>query len=63
MHSINCVTGVCSREIIYMFSVGQESGLVENFNTGNFLDTITVIDVKLCRMVLHIKCYLLLHFQ
>ena len=47
-----------SREIIYLFSVGEMSGLVENFNTGIFSDTIDVINVKLCMMALHIELYL-----
>ena len=29
-------TAVCSREIIYMFLVGQVSGLVENFKDWDF---------------------------
>ena len=29
-----CDSGVCSGEIIYMFSVGQVSGLFKNFNIG-----------------------------
>ena len=41
-----------------MFLVGQVSGLVENFNTGNFPDTINVINVKLCMVVLHVDLYL-----
>ena len=48
-------SGVCSREIIYMFLVGQVSGLVENFNIGVFSDTLNVINVKLCVMVLHLS--------
>ena len=53
-----CISGVCSREIIYMFLVSQVSGLVENFNIGNFSDTINVISVKLCMVVLHTELYL-----
>ena len=34
------------------------SGLVENVNIGIFLDTIYVINVELCMMVLHIDLYL-----
>ena len=52
------MTGVYSREIIYMFFMGQVSGLVENFNIGIYSDTINVINVKLCMMVLHIELYL-----
>ena len=48
----------CSREILYMFLVSQVSGLVEKFNIGIFSDTINVINVKLCMMVLHIELYL-----
>ena len=48
-----CDSVVCSREIIYMFLVSQASGLVENFNTEIFSDTINIINVKLCIMVLH----------
>ena len=36
----------------------QMSGLVENFNTGIFSDTINVINIKLCMMVPHINLYL-----
>ena len=43
MHNMNCATDVCSREIIYMLLVSQVSGLVENFNTGIFSDTINVV--------------------
>ena len=35
-----------------MILVGQVSGLVKNFNIGIFSDTINVINVKLCVMVL-----------
>ena len=35
-YNMNCVTGVCSREIIYMFLVGQVSGLVGNVNIQIF---------------------------
>ena len=55
---INCVADVHSREIIYMFLFGQLPGLVENFNIGNFSDTINVTNVKLCMMLLHIELYL-----
>ena len=44
--------GVYSREIINVFLVGQVSGLLENLNIGIFSDTISVINVKLCMMVL-----------
>ena len=45
-------------EIIYMFLVGQVSGLIKNFNVGIFSDTIDVINVKLHMMVLHNEFYL-----
>ena len=45
-------SGMYSREEINMFLVGQVSGLVENFNIGIFSDTINVINVQLCIMVL-----------
>ena len=60
MHSMNCVTGTCSRERIYMFWVCQVSGLVENFNIGVFSDNINVVNVKLCMMILHTELYLLI---
>ena len=41
-----------------MSLVGHVFGLVENFNIGNFSDTVNVITVNLCRMVLHIALYL-----
>ena len=47
-----------SRGIINMFFVGRVSGLVENFNNGIFSDTLNVINVKLCTMVLFIEFYL-----
>ena len=43
-----------------MFLVGQVSGLFENFNIGIFSDTMNVINVKLCMVVLRIKFYLLI---
>ena len=67
MHETNyaqydCVTGVYSREIINMFFVSQVSGLVESFDTGIFSDTINVINVKLCMMVLFIELSAVSHF-
>ena len=53
-----CDTGVCSREIIYMFLVFQVSGLVQIFNVGIFADIINVINLKFCMLVLHIELYL-----
>ena len=41
-----------------MFFLGQLSGLVINFNIGIYSDTLTVINVKLCMMVLLIELYL-----
>ena len=38
-----------------MFLVGQVSGLVKNCNFLIFSDTINIINVKLCMMVLHIE--------
>ena len=58
MHNMNCATLMCSREIIYMVLVGQVSELVENLNTGIFSDTVNVISVRLCMMVLYIELYL-----
>ena len=58
IHNMNRVTEVCSKEMIYMFWVGQVSGLVKNFNIGIFRDTMNLIGVKLCMMVLHIELYL-----
>ena len=58
MRNMICVTGMYSREIITMFLVGQVLGLVENFNIGICSDTINVVNVKLCMMVLLIEHYL-----
>ena len=41
-----------------MIFVGQVSGVVENFNIGIYSDTINVITLKRCTMVLLIKLYL-----
>ena len=58
MHTMNCTALVCVQwEIIFMLLVGQVSGLLKNFNTGIFSDTITVINVKLCTMALVIDLY------
>ena len=43
-----------------MFLVGKVSGLVENFNCGVFLDTVNVIYVRICLMVLLAELYLLM---
>ena len=61
--SMICVTGVYSREIINMFLVGPVSGLVKNFNSGIYSDTINVVNVNLCMMVLLIELYLSYHFS
>ena len=49
---------MCSREIIYMFLVGQVSWLAKNIYTGIFSDTINVVKVQLCMTVLLIELYL-----
>ena len=41
-----------------MFLVVQVSGFVKDCNMGIFSDTINVINVKLCMVVLHIEHYL-----
>ena len=51
MHNMICVTLVCIQED-NMFFVGQVSGLVKNSNIAIYTDTINVINVKLCMMVL-----------
>ena len=60
MHNMNCVTHCVFKGFIYMFLISQVSGPVENVNVSIFSDTITVINVKLCVMVLHIALYLLI---
>ena len=55
---MNCATGVCSREIIYMFLVSHMSGLVRNFNIWIFSYATNVINVILCMMVLCMELYL-----
>ena len=47
-----CDSGVYLRKIIHMIFFGQVSGLVENYNTEIYSDTINVIKVELCAMVL-----------
>ena len=47
-----------SREIMNTFLVGQVPVRVKNLKTRIFSDTINVINVKLCMMVLLIKLYL-----
>ena len=51
-----------SRDIIYIFLVGQVLGLVENLNIGIFSDTRNVINVKICIMVLNPEHSLCLTF-
>ena len=46
-----------SREIIGMFTVSQESGLVKDFDIGIYSDTLNAISVTLF-MVLLIELYL-----
>ena len=46
-----------------MFFISQLSWLVENFNIGVYSDTIDVINVKLCIMVLLIELYLFIPFS
>ena len=41
-----------------MFLLGQVSRLIKNFNIGIFSDTINLINIKLCMMVLPIELYL-----
>ena len=41
-----------------MFFISQLSGLVRNFNTGIYSDTRSVINVKLCMILLLIELYL-----
>ena len=49
---------MCSREIIYMLLISQVSGLVKYFNIGIYSDTMYVINVEVCMMVLLIELYL-----
>ena len=55
MHNMICVTTVVFKGDNKKKIVCQLSGLVENFNTGIYSDTINVINVKLCIMVLHFQ--------
>ena len=56
-----CGSVMYSREITVC--VGQVSGLVKNFNTGIYTDTINVVNVKPCMMVLLMELYLFLAFS
>ena len=58
-----CVTDGYAREMINMFLISQVSWLVEKLEPGFFSDTINVIDVKLCMVVLLIGHYLLTPFS
>ena len=58
MHNLICVTDVYSSDIIKMFFISQVSGFVKNFNTVIYSDTINVITVTLCIMVLLSELYL-----
>ena len=63
-----CESGLFSWEIMNTFFVGQVSELVKNLNIGIYSDIITVINVKLCMMVVLmmvvlIEIYLSYHFQ
>ena len=63
---MSCVTLVCIqwRQLtISMFFVGQVSEFVKNFNIGIYLDTINVINVELCMMLLLVELYLLIPFS
>ena len=46
-----------------MFFVGQMSWIVENFNIRICSDTVNVIYVKLCMMVLLIELYVFIAFS
>ena len=64
MHSVICMTLVCILgKQLTCFFVGQVSDLVENFNIGIFSDTITVMNVKLCMIVLLIELYLFIRLS
>ena len=41
-----------------MFFISQVSGLVANFNIGIYSDTMNMVRLKLCMMVLLIELYL-----
>ena len=53
-----CYFVVYSREMINMFFIGQVLVLVENVNIEIYSDTIYVVNVSLCTMVLLIEFYL-----
>ena len=58
MHSMICVTGLYSREMINMFFIGQVCWHVKSFKIEIYSDTINIINVKLRFMVLLIELYL-----
>ena len=58
MHNMICVLRRVFNEKINLFFVDQESGLVETFNVEFCSDTIHVMNVKRCVMVLLTKLYL-----
>ena len=53
-----CVTDVYSREIIDIFLLVKCLSLSKTFNVGIYCDTIKVINVTLCMMVLLTELYL-----
>ena len=53
-----CDSSAYSREIIKMFFVSLVSGLVKKLYVGTYLDTINVVNVKLCMMILLTELYL-----
>ena len=55
-----CDSGMYSREIINMFLLDQVSWLAEEFNVWISSDTINVIKVQLCMIVLLIELYLII---
>ena len=57
VHNMICVTCVHSVAIINMFFAGQVSGLGKNFNIVMLSDTMNMINVKLCMVVVLIELY------
>ena len=53
-----CVTLVCIQGRYLTFFTCQVAGLVENFNIVIYSDTINVINLKLCMMILLIEFFL-----
>ena len=58
VHNILCMTLVGLWEIVDKFLVGQVSTHFKNITIAIFLDTVNVINVKLCMMIPHIGRYL-----